>query len=191
MKARLSDSRRKALKTMLAGGSVASVSAIATKEQWMKPVVQSTILPAHAATTDLGFLSSVSMGYSTSGNAGANQSGSLTPSNSPEFVTMEAELRNYSYSLTPQAKVPAGTVGNFNLQMVEGLCFGGNRTNFTPANETVAVAPDGTLPFSGISAGVDNACQITWAVTLTNDSTAEQFLMEITFANAGCPQTPC
>ncbi|MCP4007879.1 MAG: twin-arginine translocation signal domain-containing protein, partial [Proteobacteria bacterium] len=45
------DSRRKLLKT-IAAGSGAVVAGKSLPESWSKPVIDSVILPAHAATTD-------------------------------------------------------------------------------------------------------------------------------------------
>ena len=44
------ESRRKALKSTLIGGAVISTSV--APDRWKKPVLDSVVLPAHAATTD-------------------------------------------------------------------------------------------------------------------------------------------
>ena len=44
------ESRRKALKSTLIGGAV--ISASVAPDKWKKPVLDSVVLPAHAATTD-------------------------------------------------------------------------------------------------------------------------------------------
>ncbi|GJL83572.1 MAG: hypothetical protein DHS20C01_32060 [marine bacterium B5-7] len=48
---KLSNGRRKLLKSLVAGGSVAATTATLFPEKWTKPVVDSVVLPSHAQTT--------------------------------------------------------------------------------------------------------------------------------------------
>ncbi|MDH3378768.1 MAG: hypothetical protein OEQ39_17730 [Gammaproteobacteria bacterium] len=186
MDKKYTNSRRRALKSMMAGGAAATGAGLLQKE-WAKPVVDSVVLPAHAQTTEPligGFLTSASMAYSaTSFFDAGNVSGSLTPANSPESVNLLDPLNFYSYQLTPSISVAPGTVGNFNLTMNESAFAGGDDTNFTPATENVGAMPDGSVVFSTIAAGVDNATSVTWEVTLTPDDPAigAPFIMAISF----------
>lgn len=186
------ESRRKALKSMMAGGAAATGTGLLSKE-WAKPIVDSVTLPAHAQTSLVeeppavigGFLTSASMAYSATpriNDATPNVSGTLTPSTSPVTVDLLDPLADYSYNLTPSMAVEPGTVGNFNLTMVEAAQSGGDSTNYSPSSENVAALPDGNIPFSNIVAGVDNATAVTWEVTLTEDANpGSPFVMTISF----------
>lgn len=186
MSKKYTESRRKALKSMMAGGAAATGTGLLSKE-WAKPVVDSVMLPAHAQTSLVeeppvigGFLTSASMAYSATG--ATNVSGSLDPSTSPATVDLPDPLADYSYNLTPTMAVQPGTTGNFNLAMVEAAYSGGDSTNYSPTSENIAALPDGNIPFSNIVAGVDNATAVTWEVTLVEDANpGSPFIMTITF----------
>ena len=192
MSKKYTESRRKALRSMMAGGAAATGTGLLSKE-WAKPVVDSVILPAHAQTSQVeeppaappigGFLTSASMAYSaTPSLSDVNYSGSLDPSTSPATVDLPDPLADYSYNLTPTMAVEPGTTGNFNLTMVEAAFSGGDSTNYSPSSENIAALPDGNIPFSNIVAGVDNATAVTWEVTLVEDANpGSPFVMTISF----------
>jgi len=77
-----SNTRRKVLKGAIAGGAVA-----ATSEQWKKPVVDSILLPAHAATTD----------------AAAAQSAGITTTAVPINITLEMIVNGDEQSASASA----------------------------------------------------------------------------------------
>ena len=143
-------SRRKLLKSM-AVGSGAVVAGKSVPEEWMKPIVDSVILPAHAETTGgEPPAEEPPASCSVSGNVGSTftafgdaASGTYAlPGTYTEFVVASDSS---TITLTPSFTVTPGVTDAFNLAVVSTEPIAGSQLN-----QNVTPSANGVLAFNQI-----------------------------------------
>jgi len=155
-----SESRRKLLKSIAAGTTGALIAGKTLPESWMKPVVDSVMLPAHAQTScsstntfvittpsQVGPPVVVPDGGSIAGGAGFTITGSITPNPGVISVTIAAFVDG---SFTDSIVIVTDASGNYSQTA------GPIPTN--PPNSIVQLTTTAAAPFACATA--------TWTATI-------------------------
>lgn len=142
---RSKQSRRKALKSMVAG-SGAVIAGKSLPEEWAKPMVDSVLLPAHAQTSPP---SPPSLACSVSGNVQGTFTVSDTITNGT--YPFPGTYNEYGVdvgiiTVTPQLSVTSGITDAFNLTVVASTATAGSQLN-----QNVVPSSNGVLAFDPIA----------------------------------------
>jgi hypothetical protein len=165
------DSRRRALKVLVAGGALGSASLL--PERWLKPVVEAVVLPAHAVLSipeiaTYTALAAVGIQVTQNDNANKDSLAKMVDSLIPEASAAIGDPRgNAGYYVCAVVDNPGGTA----QVTVAGMGGSGGPGGGVPDNQ-VKVKRRGTLKLNG-DEGTITAADGDWATTCLSGTPGE------------------
>lgn len=132
-------SRRKLLKSVVAGGGVLATGKL-LPESWMKPVVQAVVLPAHAQTSPGSFDGLYVFDAGSTGDAMDSQPGSIL-----DMFVSPAHATHLTCNAVSQIQINVSG-GNADICFTY---FGSNLPGSTSVNESTGELADATISGPG------------------------------------------